>query len=58
MKRAVAFVIVGVFIGAILGFAGGDKNMTRHLSEPGQGETAVGENNQGDADQARSGVTW
>lgn len=58
MKRAVAFVLVGMLIGAVLGVAGGDKNMTRHLSEPGQGETVVGENNQGGADQARSGVTW
>lgn len=58
MKRAGALIIVGVFVGAVLAFAGGDKNMTRHLSEPGQGETGVGQDNQGDADQARSGVTW
>ncbi len=58
MKRAVAFVIVGMLIGVVLGVAGGDKNMTRHLSEPGQGETVIGEDNQGEADQARSGVTW
>jgi len=58
MKRAGSLIIVGVFVGTVLAFAGGDKNMTRHLSEPGQGETVVGQDNQGDADQARSGVTW
>ncbi|QAA75814.1 MAG: hypothetical protein BIP78_0046 [Candidatus Bipolaricaulis sibiricus] len=58
MKRALAFLVVGLTLSTVVALAGGDQNMKQNLSEPGQGATVVGTNNQGDADQSRSGVTW